>query len=184
MSRGFDPKSYWTVAERVARSHALDLLQSVQTDAPVMLTPTMGYIRVRVTFKDGTWSDGIGSFRLDATRSAQATNPLEDAETSAVGRALAFLGLDTKRKPGEDVPPGRVLSIASADEIVVARRRAETVNTAKHDQVLQRVTELMTQAAERGIEVNHDAANEPLETASYDELVGLGRYLRSLLGGA
>lgn len=108
--------NYVPVAERVAQ--AQDAIKSVHADTPVMLTDTMGYIRVTVLLNDERSATGTASFRLDLTgRSAQATNPIEDCETSAIGRALAFLGYETAR------------GIASHEEVQEANRRAEYTPT-------------------------------------------------------
>jgi hypothetical protein len=104
--------NYVPVAERLAE--AAPAIQLVTSDPPVMLTEMMGYIRVTVTLKDGCSATGIASFRLDlTTRSAQATNPIEDCETSAVGRALGFLGFSSNR------------SIATREDVAEAQRRAD-----------------------------------------------------------
>lgn len=102
--------NYVPVSERV--NAAQSLLTTTVSDAPVMLTDTMGYIRCTVVLSDGRSATGTASFRLDlTTKSAQATNPIEDCETSAIGRALAFLGFETTR------------GIASREEVHEARRR-------------------------------------------------------------
>lgn len=108
-----DLTDYVTVAERLAMAHA-DGISSIATGAPVMLTDTSGYVQTVVTLRDGRWSTGTAGFRLDLTGTrAQATSPLEDAETSAVGRALALLGYASSR------------SLASRDEMIVAQRNAD-----------------------------------------------------------
>lgn len=103
-------QDYVTVAERV--NAAKSDIRSISTDAPVMLTDVMGYIRATVVLKDERSATGMASFRLDLIgKSAQATNPIEDCETSAIGRALAFLGYSSSK------------GIASREEVAEARRR-------------------------------------------------------------
>lgn len=107
---GYTPENYNTVAERL--QEARGKIKSIVTEPPVMLTDVMGYMRATVELKDGEVGTGTASFRLDLqTRSAQATNPIEDCETSAVGRALAMLGYATTK------------SVASREEVVEARSR-------------------------------------------------------------
>ena len=106
-------QDYVPVHERLAAA-LVDGVQSIHTTAPVMLSDTMGYVQATVTLADGRSASGTASFRLDLTgKSAQATCPLEDAETSALGRALAFLGYESRR------------GVASREEVQEAQRRAE-----------------------------------------------------------
>lgn len=107
---GYNPNNYATVAERLAA--ATPEIASIITEPPQFMTETMGYIRATVSLLDGRSATGMASFRLDLQgKGAQATNPLEDGETSAVGRALAFLGYASNK------------SIASHEEVQEARRR-------------------------------------------------------------
>lgn len=106
----FNMDDYVGVHERLALAH--DLIQMIITEPPIMLTDAMGFIRATVGLTDGRSATGVASFRLDLQgRGAQVTNPLEDCETSAVGRALAFLGFAASR------------GIASREEIQEAQRR-------------------------------------------------------------
>lgn len=103
--------NYVPVAERLHQ--ALSQIQVISTEPPVLINEVMGYIRTTVVLKDGRTATGTASFRLDLSgKSAQATNPIEDCETSAIGRALAFLGYESS------------WSISSREEVAEAQRRA------------------------------------------------------------
>lgn len=101
--------NYVPVAERVAA--AAHDIQTLVSEPPAMLTETLGYIRVSIALTDGRTATGIAQFLLEGAKGAQATNPLEDAETSAVGRALAFLGYSANR------------GIASREDVQRAQQR-------------------------------------------------------------
>jgi hypothetical protein len=117
--------NYVPVAERVTA--AAPEIQLLQSDSPVMLTDVLGYIRVTITLVDGRTATGIAQFRLDATKGAQATNPLEDAETSAVGRALGFLGYSSNRSIAtrEDVERAQAMQARQAQPPTVTPEEAE-----------------------------------------------------------
>lgn len=107
---------YVTVAERLTQAH--EQITTVVSEPPVLMTETMGYMRVTVALKDGRSATATASFRLDLqNRSAQATNPLEDCETSAIGRALGFLGYGSSK------------SVASREEVQEAHRRSDAPAT-------------------------------------------------------
>ena len=106
-------KEYFTVAERLTLAHGEDTkpigIKSI--DTIIVIDGDYPYIKAIVTFNDDRTFSGTASIRSGG-RGAEATNPLEVAETSAVGRALAFGGWS-----------GSELSIASADEVFIAKAR-------------------------------------------------------------
>ncbi len=112
----FNMDDYIPVAVRL--NQAVSDIQQIITEPPAMLTGVMGFIRVTIGLKDGRSATATASFRLDLTnRSAAASFPLEDAETSAIGRALGFLGYSSSR------------GIASREEMLEAERRQTAPTT-------------------------------------------------------
>lgn len=164
--------NYVPVAERVTQ--AQNELIAVEADPPVMMTEAMGYIRVAVYLSDGRKATGTASFRLDLDgRSAQATNPIEDCETSAVGRALAFLGFSSNR------------AIASREEVRTAQQRGATyekppVPPANGKDLADLITRIEALVAEGvGIHVKLPVAPKPLNQMSKAELIAHGKALRA-----
>lgn len=173
-------KDYINVADRLAMAHAEGWIKKITTTEPIMFNTVMGYVRCTIEFTDGSSATATGTFRTDAKFGAQMTNPIEDAETSAIGRALAFLGVDTKRQK-VDIPTPTRRSIASADEIYIAKMREAGHNVATMQQVMTKVISLRDTVVALNRRIDHDLAALPVEEMSYDELVTFGRYLRSLL---
>lgn len=95
-------KSYKTVAERLNEAHATSDLFGVETEV-LYLDPQI-MVKATIKTKKGVFT-GISA--ADPNKSIEAKTPVEVAETSAVGRALAFAGY-----AGSE--------IASVDEMVKA----------------------------------------------------------------
>lgn len=166
----FNMADYVPVAERLNQAHVKDAIESVRSENPVMLSDVLGYVRVTVVQKDGTMASAIASFRLDAFKGAQKTNPLEDAETSALGRALGFLGYSSSR------------SISSQEEIVIAQQRSDEPSVKARHIAHGRIAELREQCRQAGLVIEHDLASLQLKEMTYDEIVTFGKYLKGLLG--
>ena len=83
--------------------------QPIHTD-PLAVGETV-LVRATITFADGRTFTGLAEVQA-ASSGAQATNPVECAETSSVGRALAMSGWF-----------GSGDGIAGADEVRAATRR-------------------------------------------------------------
>ena len=77
---------YREVAERVDMAHKKGDLLSVETE---VLSDLPVVIRAKITTKIGSFT-GISA--ADPTKAIEKKSPYEVAETSAVGRALAFAG--------------------------------------------------------------------------------------------
>lgn len=97
-------KSYKTVAERVLEAHSDKSLEGVNTE---VITHIPVVIKATIIIKGKTYT-GISSVDLTTNKAIEKNNPYEVAETSAVGRALAFAGY------------GGVDTLASADEMIKA----------------------------------------------------------------
>lgn len=156
---------YNTVADRLRM--AKDAIDTVNVSTPTMLNAVLGYMQVTVILKDGRQATGTASFRTDAEKGAQKSAPVEDAETSALGRALTFLGYSTSK------------SIASRDEIEIAKRREQQPNVASRDRVQTAVNTIMDTLDAAGIEYERPVSD--LSDMPYDTLVDLGKRLKALL---
>ena len=164
--------NYVGVAERVHDAQG-ELLR-IETSAPIMLTEHMGYIRATVYMRNDRQANGTATFRLDlGGNSAKATNPIEDCETSAVGRALAFLGYSADKRMG--------FSIASKEEVEEAQRRAEHVvaKQPNRNEIIARCEELLAQAVAQQITVTHQYLDMPWEDLDIAEIIQLGKYLKA-----
>lgn len=113
-------REYATVAERLALAHGVALegyqqpvgIHSITTE--IVQVGHLIVVQARVTFNDGRHYEGMSAANLDSRQPAERDAPVEVAETSAVGRALAFAGY-----------PGSEVGIAGAEEIQLAQRRSE-----------------------------------------------------------
>jgi hypothetical protein len=105
-------KTYWTVAERLKLANGDDGkgIKSVATDLKQVGNLTVA--TAEVVFNDGRRFTGMAMLNYDARSPAERNAPLETAETSAVGRALAFGGFF-----------GSPEGIAGAEEIQAAQER-------------------------------------------------------------
>ena len=97
-------KEYITVAERLTKAHA-ELKQISITTEVLFQDPVV--IKATVTTPKGVFT-GISA--ANPSKTIEAQSPYEVAESSAVGRALAFAGYETTN------------GIASAEEIKKAER--------------------------------------------------------------
>ena len=94
MSRGFNPADYQTVETRLREwwSDHPDgrvLTRIVESHGKARTVLAEAY---RTADDDRPAATGMAYGDPEGSKGAQATNPLEDAETSAIGRALANLG--------------------------------------------------------------------------------------------
>jgi hypothetical protein len=100
-------KQYVDVAERVRLAHETRESFEIVSSSALQVGPL--WVWQAVVLVDGKQYVGTAEIKFDAPKNtADGTNPVACAETSAVGRALGMAGL------------GCLESIASADEVVQA----------------------------------------------------------------
>lgn len=104
-------KEYKTVSERTNEFHA-KYIENIGVDTTIIqLDESIAVVKAVVTKPDGRTFSGH-AFELSSTSGVNETSHLENAETSAVGRALAFAGFAG-------------VEIASANEVEQAMAQRE-----------------------------------------------------------
>lgn len=118
MSINIHGKEYVTVNERVQQFHR-EFKGSITTELITDPEAEMVVFKATVALQDGRIFTGYSQASWSDTKSmVNSTSAMENAETSAVGRALGFLGI------------GIVDSIATADE--VGKAQSTTPYTEKY----------------------------------------------------
>lgn len=84
-------KEYKTVAERINQAHDNHALLSVDTEV-LSHDPVTIKAVIKVKLVDGEEATFSGISAADPSKAIEKKSPYEVAETSAVGRALAFAG--------------------------------------------------------------------------------------------
>jgi hypothetical protein len=105
-------KNYTLISERVRLAHETRESFEMVSSGPLQCGPmTVWQVVIKV---NGCQYIGTAEIKFDASpKTADGTNPVACAETSAVGRALGMAGL------------GSVESIASAEEVMLAQAEQE-----------------------------------------------------------
>jgi len=113
-------KEYTFVATRLIAAHGDQVRPQGIAEIRTELLEVGAYLvcRASVSFNDGRTYTGIAEVSKGSGRGPQAAAPVETAETSAVGRALAFAGW-----------LGDGSGIASAEEVLEAERRVAPADT-------------------------------------------------------
>ena len=122
MTVQYENGTYATVAERLRE--ALPGIEGIQTT--ITNIAGMWISHTVLTMTDGRSFTGNAEVTRGYGAGPQATSPLECAETSSVGRALAFAGFF-----------GSASGIAGIEEIRIAESRAETICIQARDQQAQ-----------------------------------------------
>lgn len=75
--------------------NAKDDIASIETEAPVMLTQCLGYVRSKVTLKDSRSAQAVSNFYLsNEGKLIDRSISIEEAELAAILRALSRLGYE------------------------------------------------------------------------------------------
>ena len=114
--------TYVTVAERLRE--ALPGIEGIQTT--ISNIAGMWISHTVLTMTDGRSFTGNAEVTRGYGTGPQATSPVECAETSSVGRALAFAGFF-----------GSATGIAGLEELRISERRADTIRTQERTQAAQ-----------------------------------------------
>lgn len=106
-------KKYVQVKDRVKylADHHADEPYSIETEYEYYNDRQMWVVKAKLTLGDSVYTGLAQEVESDDYRSVNKTSALENAETSAVGRACAMAGI------------GIVDAIASADEVHKAQNR-------------------------------------------------------------
>lgn len=163
-------KQYAEVAQRVIA------FRKVYPNGEI-LTDLISYDEGICTFKATVYDDNgkviaTGHAREKETASKiNATSCLENCETSAVGRALAFCGF------------GSAMGIASAEEIKKADAEQARIEKLQKD-TGHLAADLMTEAEDLGIDIERGAAylKKTVKQMTNDDLAGLIERKKERLG--
>jgi hypothetical protein len=94
-------KDYIPVRDRLAAARA-DIAE-LRTSAPVMIDDRTGYVQCILKMQDGRVFFATAAFELyTGERNIRGWNPIETAETSAIGRALAHAGYEVTPGPSQE----------------------------------------------------------------------------------
>ena len=122
-------KDYETVDERIQRFYRDNAGGRIETqllDHDGEQGKTRWIVRAEVYKADGERASGVGhAFEIDGTGMANKTSALENAETSAVGRALAQAGYSGSRRTTRE-EMAKVLIPALRERIATAKTKDET----------------------------------------------------------
>jgi hypothetical protein len=150
-------KLYRTVNERLTDAHGDDIspvgIQSIISDA-IAVGPAV-VVRSTVTFTGGRSFTGISLANFAATSGAEATNPIETAETSAVGRALAMAGYF-----GSDTGIAGAEEMKQAERIQASRQGLDAAKAAVAQAPKKDPLELYDALVARCLEAGYDQAKD------------------------
>ena len=122
-------KDYETVDERIQRFYRDNAGGRIETqllDHDGEHGKTRWIVRAEVYKADSENPSGVGhAFEIDGTGMANKTSALENAETSAVGRALAQAGYSGSRRTTRE-EMAKVLIPALRERIATAKTKDET----------------------------------------------------------
>lgn len=156
-------KEYVTVAERVAKFRESDIAASISTE--ILKDGDRVLVKAVITTSDGNEATGYAEEERDSSN-INKTSAIENAETSAVGRALAFLGY-----AGTE--------IASADEVANALKQQVEKRIweewAAHTAAVERNRESLENIRDRLADDDFEAARESWNSISHDDQMILWR---------
>jgi len=158
-------KDYMLISERVHLAHETRESFEMVSSGPLQVGPmTVWQVVILV---NGKRYIGTAEIKFDASpKTADGTNPVACAETSAVGRALGMAGI------------GSVDSIASAEEVLRAQAEQERAQPAKTYDNNGPATEQQLATIRK---LARDLGQEPCDVATFGEAAQLLKELNQQL---
>lgn len=130
-------KPYVQVNDRVQGFRKLFPMGDIKTEMVVYIPDDYCVFKCDVYDEDGEHlATGYAQETVEKNRNINRTSMLENCETSAVGRALGFLGI------------GSVDSIASADEVNKARNKAKELDDEIGEELARELAEALMKAGQ------------------------------------
>jgi hypothetical protein len=165
----FNPEEYITVAERIALFYAKFPEGRIVTEMIPLDTEASAVVMKAFVYRKADDAEPAATGHACEAKGgngANQTSHIENAETSAVGRAIVNLGFEVKRQPQPRQPAQRVEQPPKKSKLTPEEKRAKSID---------RIRELRQQAVDLNVPgLSTFDLKGALDRMSDDELTELG----------